>query len=71
MCKLCNYYPCHPQCPNYELPKAEKYCSICGDGIYFGDKYLQNDDNEYAHVDCFDCNEELVRWLGYTIETMD
>lgn len=58
-------------CPNYILPKCKHYCSICGDGIYNGDEYIKNDNEEYIHWDCWQSCRDLVKWLGYEIKTMD
>ena len=61
----------HAQCPNYIAPKASHYCSICGEGIYDGEEYIENFDGEYAHWECVDYGRDLVRFLGYEIKTMD
>jgi len=34
--------PCHSRCPNYSSLKAVHYCSSCGDGIYYGEEYIEN-----------------------------
>ena len=39
----------HYRCPLYESPKASHYCSICQEGIYDGEEYIVNEDDEYAH----------------------
>ena len=54
-CEYCHLYGEHyPQCPFYEPPKATHYCSICQEGIYNGEEYIENDDGEYVHRDCID-----------------
>lgn len=72
MCYLCRSYPCDPRCPNYEPPKASLYCSICDEGIYEDDRYIQNDDDECAHIDCLAqmSIHELAEWFGFDIKTM-
>lgn len=60
----------HPSCPNYEPPKPSLYCDVCGEGIYEGDEYITNDDQENAHLDCVS-GRELVNFLGYKIKIME
>ena len=71
MCEICRSYPCHPRCPNYILPKAYYYCSICNEGIYDGEEYIENDFGEYAHWDCFSGTKDLLDFLGYRIRIME
>lgn len=73
MCEICRQTPCHPRCPNYIPPKASHYCSICGDGIYDGEDYIENQDGEYAHYDCLtdETCREIVEWLGGEIKIME
>lgn len=71
MCDICRQHPCHPRCPNAEEPKVKEICSICHEGIYIGDKYIENDKNEYAHFDCIDYGKEMAEFLGYEIKEMD
>ena len=72
MCEICRQTPCHPRCPNYEPPKASRYCSICDEGIYNGEKYVVNIDDEYAHYDCLTnlSNRAMIKWLGGEIKGM-
>lgn len=70
MCSICMRTPCLPGCPNYEPPKANFYCSICGEGIYEGEEYIVNDNFEYAHWDCVDCGRDLADFLGYETKIM-
>lgn len=59
------------RCPNYEPPKANHYCSACGEGIYGGEEYIENDKGELRHYECFYGMKELLEWLGYEIKTME
>ena len=71
MCELCRKAFGHdPRCPYYVPPKASHYCSACGEGIYSGQDYIQNDDGEFRHYDCFYGIRDLLVWLGYDIKTM-
>ena len=71
MCDVCRQNPCHSRCPNYIQPKTTHHCSSCGEGIYDGEEYIENMDNEYMHYDCFCGMRELIEWLGYEIKTME
>ena len=66
-CKRCFTGCIHTQCPDYEPPKADHYCSICDEGIYPGEEYVVNDNNEYAHLECVDGGYEMATFLGYKI----
>ena len=67
-CKRCFKGCIHTQCPNYELPKASHYCSICDEGIYPEEEYIENDNGEYAHLECVDGGYEMATFLGYKIK---
>ena len=71
MCEICRQIPCHSRCPNYEPPKASHYCSICGEGIYDGEDYIENQDGEYIHYECVQGIRQLLEWLGNEIKTME
>ena len=71
MCSICKQYPCNVRCPNYIPPKASQCCSICNEGIYDGEEYIENDDGEYAHWECVDYGRDLAKFLGYEIKTME
>ena len=71
MCEICNQTPCNIHCPNYLPPKTNHYCSICGEGIYNGEEYIENDSGEYAHWECVDYGRDLAKWLGYEIKEME
>lgn len=59
------------RCPLYEEPKVTHYCSVCNEGIYDGEEYIENDIGEYAHWECIDYGRDLAKWLGYEIKTME
>lgn len=72
MCELCLQNPCmNPRCPNYRPAKARHYCSFCENGIYDGEEYIENENGEYRHYECFSGLRELLEWLGYDIKTME
>lgn len=71
-CEICGKEDkCHPRCPNYISEKFGCYCSICGEGIYNGEEYIENDKGEMRHFDCFQGIKELLEWLGYSIKSMN
>ena len=49
---------------------ALHYCSSCENGIYDGEKYIENLDGEYRHYECFHGMRDLLEWLGFEIKTM-
>lgn len=57
------------RCPLYEEPKVDHYCSYCGEGIYEGEEYIENNDREFIHYDC-PTVRELAEFLGYRVQTM-
>lgn len=71
LCDLCMQNPCHSRCPNYTPPKITRYCSSCGEGIYAGEEYIENEDGEYQHYECFLGMKDLLKWLGYKIKIME
>lgn len=67
-CEYCHKVSDHDcRCPNYVLPKPNKCCSYCENGIYHDDKYIENDNGEYIHEECASDIEWLLYWLGYAI----
>ena len=71
-CEYSGQYGSHtPRCPLYESPKASHYCSICQEGIFNGEEYIENDCGEYAHWECVSYGRDLARFLGYEIKPMD
>ena len=71
MCSICGFTKCPSSCPNYVAPKSYHYCSVCGDGILEGEEYIENENGEYRHWECFDGMRDLLEWLGYEIKTME
>ena len=71
MCSICGHEHCAKRCPNYIPPRVRYYCSICSEGILNGEEYIINDNDEYAHWDCVDYANGLVKFLGYEIKTME
>ena len=61
----------HPRCPLYEEPKPAHYCSICNEGIYNGEEYIVNEDDEYAHFECVSYGKDMAEFLGYEIKEMN
>lgn len=71
-CEYCHRSSSHDsRCPNYIYPKTELHCANCGGGIYEGEEYIENDNGEYSHYDCFLNLRDLAEWLGYKVKTMD
>lgn len=72
ICEYCHQLGTHDyRCPNYIPYKAKIYCCECGEGIYTGDEYIQNDNGECIHVECVPGIRWMVNWLEYDIRTMD
>ena len=71
MCEICGFEKCPSGCPNYISLKTTHYCSICNEGIYDGEEYIENDIGEYAHWECISYGRDLVVFLGYDIKTME
>lgn len=59
------------RCPNYIPPKTKYYCSICEEGIYKGEKYIQNNSGDYAHWDCINGMYDLTAFLDIEIKEME
>ena len=71
-CKYClRDYEHDPRCPLYKDKKSYHYCSICVEGILEGEEYIENENGEYRHWECFDGMRDLLEWLGYEIKTME
>lgn len=70
MCSICMKTPCHPMCPNAPEPEPLYYCSVCGGGIYMGDKYYCGLDSEICSG-CMDdmTTDELLELFGESLRT--
>lgn len=71
MCEICKHTSCLIVCPNFIPPKTSYYCSSCGEGIYDDEEYIENQNGEYRHYECFHGMRELLEWLGYKVKTMN
>ena len=73
-CEYCRQIGSHDcRCPNYEYENKyyTKYCRICGEKILYGEEYIKNDDDEYAHYECVGCAWDMEKFLGYKIMTWE
>lgn len=71
-CEICGREGKHAsRCPYYSPSKPVCYCSACGEGIYEGEEYIDNNNGEYRHYDCFHGMRDLLEWLGYEVKTME
>ena len=55
MCDICLHNPHLPQCPYAPEPKGVYECSVCGEPIRDGDKYVDGLDG----CICADCIDEM------------
>lgn len=69
-CEYCHQIPHNSRCPLAPEPKFSHYCSICGEGIYDGEEYVENDNDEFVHLDCPSVRE-TVAFLGYDVKIME
>lgn len=70
-CEYCLKLEHPPGCPHYIPPKPVSYCDVCGEGIYKDDKYIENENGELIHYDCFYTIDDVLEWLGYEVKTME
>lgn len=72
MCSICLHAPCLTGCPNAPEQMPKYTCSICGYGIYPGDKYLDGVDGEICE-NCLDdmTTTELIKLFGEDWKTYD
>lgn len=71
MCEICRQNPCVSRYPNHVPPRAAHVCDFCKEGIHAGEEYLVNADGLYRHYDCFYHFDDIVKWLGFVINTME
>ncbi|MCI6014583.1 MAG: hypothetical protein MRZ09_06330 [Coprobacillus sp.] len=55
-------------CPNYVPPTTGYICSLCKEDILIGEKYVINDNGNYAHLECLADVQDTLYWLGYEIK---
>ena len=68
ICDVCGRINGHlSRCSEYEEIKPNHYCSICNEGIYDGEEYIENDCGDYAHWECVDGKFSLADWLKIRI----
>lgn len=71
-CEYCGYIGGHhPRCPQYEPRDSGYYCSICDEKIIDGEEYIENNDGQAAHFDCFYGRIHMLEWLGFKLKTME
>lgn len=59
-------------CPeNNYIPTSKYKCEFCNEPILDGEKYVDNQCNEYAHYDCVYGDKETIEWLGGIIREME
>lgn len=61
----------NPRCPKYEPPKFVAICDVCGQEIYEGDEYIENDHGECIHFGCEKNLRWLLDWLGCGVKKME
>ena len=70
MCSICGRYDgLHDyRCPYYSHLRPK-----CGEGIYPGERYLDNEQGEYIHEDCVVClgTDQIINWLGFNYKEME
>ena len=57
MCDLCRQHPCHPRCPNADLPPIVTYCLKCHLPIREGEYYYDVEGDPY----CDDCIISFIK----------
>lgn len=65
MCSICHTNPCLSRCPNASEPMTVTVCYYCGEPIVSGDKYLQNNGDDYCEA-CIEnmSRDELINLFG-------
>ena len=72
ICEICGGVLFHDsRCPYAPERKSNYHCSICKEGIFNGEEYIENDKGDYAHFECVDYARDLAKFLGVDIREMD
>lgn len=66
-CEICQHENHIVGCPYYE-GKHLSHCDVCGEFIYEGEKYLENNGGDLVHLECIQSIKWLIDWLGYEIK---
>ena len=48
--------------------KHLSHCDVCGEFIYEGEEYLENNGGNLVHLECIQGIKWLIGWLGYEIK---
>lgn len=57
-CEICQHENHIVGCPYYE-GKHLSHCDVCGEFIYEGEKYLENNGGDLVHLECI----QGIKWL--------
>lgn len=66
-CEICQHENHIVGCPYYE-GKHLSHCDVCGEFIYEGEEYLENNGGDLVHLECIQGIKWLIDWLGYEIK---
>lgn len=66
-CEICQHENHIVGCPYYE-GKHLLRCDVCGEFIYEGEEYLENNGSDLVHLECIQGIKWLIDWLGYEIK---
>ena len=66
-CEICQHENHIVGCPYYER-KHLSHCDVCGEFIYEGEEYLENNGGDLVHLECIQSIKWLIGWLGYEIK---
>lgn len=59
------------RCPYAPIPKFNHHCSLCKEGIFNGEEYIENNNGDYAHWECFEGTRDLAKFLGCEVKEME
>lgn len=59
-CEICQHENHIVGCPYYE-GKHLSHCDVCGEFIYEGEKYLENNGGDLVHLECIQRREAIER----------